>query len=1444
MKTIQGVVLTWQFTNPSNDVKLEGVDQEKGYFHYFRGNDTSRHYVDIPIFREIAYRGLWSGIDLVIQGNKERIKFDWLLQPGSRVEDIRFICKGSDAVRLNDSGELLFCTPYGELTDLKPIAFQEINGNKKILECRYVLIESTGNSWTIGYELTEEYDGDHPLVIDPAIIYSTFLGGSGFEEGLAIAVDDFGHAYVTGSTTSTNFPLTPGAFQTTMAGVEDVFVTKLNQTGTGLLYSTYLGGSSLDSGSGIAVDHSGYAYVTGFTLSADFPTTPGVIGPVLSGTSDGFVTKLGPDGNFLVYSTYLGGSGSDDGIAIAVDDSGNAYITGQTDSADFPTTPGSFMPTNSATVPIGFVTKLNATGTALVYSTYLGGNGTTNGNGIAVDTAGNAFVAGQTVARNFPTTPGAYQITLAGGIDAFATKLNAAGSALIYSTLLGGSQNDDAEDIAIDDAGNAYVVGHTSSANYPTTPGALVILGGSQEVFVTKLNPTGTSLIYSSVFGGNAVDTPYAIAVDDNRRAYVTGATVSSNFPVTPDAFQPSRPGSTDAFISVLDPTGSYLEYSTYLGGSASSDAARGIAVDHQHNIYVAGTTFSFDFPTTPGVFQPFLNVIDAFVTKFGEEAVLFVNKFSDRFEVRPGEVVFFFIEISNGPVPLSNIAIDDPMLGFFTVFPELPPFHSTGFQLEFVVPPDTPPGPIVNTVFVKADQLRDPIVAEAVVIVTENPILAATKSVTPSAAKPGETVIFHISITNHGNVELANVRLIDPLLGLDQTIGNIPVGGSINIDWPFEIPLDAQVGFTIANVLQISADNLPQPERVGTVVEVLPAPRLSLEKSADRIVVLPGETLNFSVTLTNSGNIALTNITVTDDLAGFSFDIPSLAAGQTESFQLPFLVPLEVPPRVYTNTAMAISDQTAPVYDTADVTVLAAPQIGIRKLPELSSVSPGQTFTYTIVLNNIGNVPLTAIHLVDSLLGVDLAAENLAVGGRHEFHFPYTVPQDTLVGTELINELTVRTSEAGTQQVIASVTVVGTGLSLSKTADRALAAPGETVNYTLSIENLTVLPQTNLALNDPLLGISETVASLAAGATITRSGSYTVPAVAVNGSVIVNTFTAASDQTPLQEAAADVVVRTDPDATTTLAVKKLPDRNVAAPGETIRYTVEITNTGANPATNVTVFDSLTGTQNTIAVIAPGETALAEYTFPVSSTALQGTVFANRVTVDWLERPEDTLPVQSEARVVVGLPATLLELIVEAAPPVAKPGDTVSKIIRITNKSDRVLTNIRGIDLLVRFNTVIPVLAPGENRVFTLPFTIPADTVGGTTFLNNVAVFSNQSPLQQAAVVITAQALPSAVLTETVNRPEGSPGDTVIFTIRLRNTGNVGLLNTRLTAPLLHFQFFEPNFEVGADEIIRIPYVLPETDEDIVITSPVTVVADNITSLHASASVRVIVEEE
>ena len=660
--------------NKNPEIIAEGM--QEGKINYFIGKDPEEWKTSISTYQSVVYKDIYENIDMKFYGNNRQMEYDIIVKPGADVSAVQISYEGTEGLNITEDGRMDIALKEGKVIQNKPYCYQEINGERVDVEGQFKIINNNleidklvnlesgsedlnvqvqnpdsdtvsqnalpslpagmltpcptdsrrANSKLYAYSFdVASYDKDYPLYIDPVLEYSTFIGGTDSDSGASIAVDSSGNAYVTGSTQSTDFPTTTGAFDMSGDSRYDIFVTKLNAAGTGLIYSTFIGGTTQDRGSSIAVDSNGNAYLTGHTLSSDFPVTAGAFQAVLNGTGssfDSYVTKLNATGTDLIYSTYLGGSAQDVGSSIAIDTAGNAYVTGNTQSSDFPTTTGAYSEVHIGVTEDVFVTKLNTTGTSLVYSTFLAGNFIDTGKAIAVDTNGNAYITGNTWSTDFPTTVGAFDVSYSGGDhDAFATKLLPDGSALAYSTLLGGSDKDHGNSIAVDINGNAYVTGASNSADFPTTTGAFdTSHNGNYDAFVTKLLPDGTGLGYSTFIGGTTTitisDWGTDIVVDGSGSAYVTGFT-GADFPTTPDAFDATANGNNDAFVTKLLPNGSGLDYSSFFGGSGS-DKGYGIALDGLGGVYITGIAGS-GFPTTSGAFDGKNNgVNDVFVVKLG----------------------------------------------------------------------------------------------------------------------------------------------------------------------------------------------------------------------------------------------------------------------------------------------------------------------------------------------------------------------------------------------------------------------------------------------------------------------------------------------------------------------------------------------------------------------------------------------------------------------------------------------------------------------------------------------------------------------------------------------------------------------------------------------------------------------------------------------------------
>lgn len=576
--------LTGARTNPM----LTGERELATRSHYLRGTDRAAWRTGIPHYSAVRYAEVYHGIDLVFRGSGPQLEYDFVVSPGGNPNRIRMRFRGGET-RLGAAGELIVRTARGALVHKAPVIYQEIEGKRKRVAGRYVRRGSD-----IGFAV-DAYDRTLPLVIDPILAYTTFLGGTSYDEGLAIAVDSTG-TYVAGETFSVAFPgVGSGSIKSTMESAE-AFVTKLNPSGTAILYSTYLGGIARDGATGIAVDASGNAYVTGGT-NGGFPIVGNAVQPKAPGHDSIFVAKINPTGSAILFSTYLGTGGA---TSIAVDSGANAYVAGWTTATIPGVTAASAQPAPGGSRD-GFIAKLNANGSAILYATYVGGTAIDEANGIAVDAGGNAYVCGSTNSPSLPkATPGAMQPANAGNFDAFVAKIDPAGAAFLFSTFYGGKSTDLCSDIALDASGNAHFTGITSSTPLPgiaATSAQPARGGGSDDAFVAKINASGTAVQYATYVGGSGRDSGNAIAVDPAGRAHVAGHTESTDFPgVTAASVQPAHAGLTDAFAITLDAAGSAFDRSTYVGGAAN-DYAYAVAVDSAGNAAIAGTTYSTSLP-------------------------------------------------------------------------------------------------------------------------------------------------------------------------------------------------------------------------------------------------------------------------------------------------------------------------------------------------------------------------------------------------------------------------------------------------------------------------------------------------------------------------------------------------------------------------------------------------------------------------------------------------------------------------------------------------------------------------------------------------------------------------------------------------------------------------------------------------------------------------------
>lgn len=613
--------LTIAFAGASQAPTLSFEERLPGYSHFLVGAEKNKWVRDIPGSARIRYENLYPGIDLVGYGKNGSLEYDFVVSPQADPARIVLELAGANRVELDPAGNLHIETPHGTLIQHQPTIYQSVSDRRQEISGRYrVRALASSGTFRVTFDL-DSYDTGLPLVIDPVVKYATFLGGDGENAACAVAIDSDGNCYVAGTTSALLFPgvTSPRPNQ----GGFDIFVSKLNPTGSSVVFTTFLGGGFDDEAESIAVDTTGAVVVVGTTRSPDFPLEK----PIQSKfggfpdavSSDAFITRLTPDGNALEMSSFLGGSAQDAGYGVALDRQHQVYIVGVTQSADFPVV-RAVQPAFS-NLTDAFVAKINAAGTQLVYATYLGGVDFDAGYAIAADAVGNAYLTGSTAsnAQTFPAVP-AFTIPFGGVTDAFVAKINPTGSKLEFCRYFGGSEFDSGEGIAVDPAGNVYVAGETRSPRLPVVHPVQDTFLGATDGFVAKFDPTGLKTNFLTYLGGRNTDQVQALAIDPSGTVYVAGKTQSGDFPlVEPTQINPDDLN-FNGFVTRIDPIQGRLLFSTFIGGTAS-DEVTALAVDAKANIVLAGNTVSVNFPTVDPLQPEFCGDTSAFIARI--DAVL-----------------------------------------------------------------------------------------------------------------------------------------------------------------------------------------------------------------------------------------------------------------------------------------------------------------------------------------------------------------------------------------------------------------------------------------------------------------------------------------------------------------------------------------------------------------------------------------------------------------------------------------------------------------------------------------------------------------------------------------------------------------------------------------------------------------------------------------------------
>ena len=664
----------------SGETVLNGTRRLDGVSNYYAGNDPSQWRIAAPQFGAVEYSGLYPGVDAVFYGTPRELEFDFVVAPGADPGLIQLHFSGA-AVKLDGHGDLVAVLSGQEVRLQRPVIYQTVTGSHVRIEGEFIL---RGN--TVAFQIGT-YDRSLPLVIDPILLYASYLGGAAADAINAVAVDASGNVVIAGATQSTNFPLQDPA-QGSNRGGPDAFISKLTPTGHALLYSTYFGGAGSEEFTAIAIDSTGSAWAVGFTNSANFPLLSPLQGQgSINPGFDATVSRFSP-GGILQFSTFFGGNADEAARAIALDAT-SAYIVGDTFSTNLPigisAQPnfGGGVPASCPALITGqamggdaFVLKLSAAGSFLQYATYLGGSGCEAGRSVAVDSAGNAYVTGATNSANFPTlTP--LQATLGGGTcapfgggastpcpDAFVAKVNSGGSALLYSTYLGGNNLDDGAAIAVDADSNVYLTGDTQSPNFPIAAAHDSSLSGNTDAFVSKLNTAGSALILSTFLGGSGADHGRALKLDSARRIFLAGYTNSGDFPKASE-LKSALAGGFDLFAATFRASGASLDFSSFYGGPGD-EQGRGLALDASGNLWVAGSTQSNAFPVLAALQQASAGAMDGVLLKTGPVAVggvpvinaggIVNNASFAQGSVAPGSIAAIFgSNLTNGASLLSS---------------------------------------------------------------------------------------------------------------------------------------------------------------------------------------------------------------------------------------------------------------------------------------------------------------------------------------------------------------------------------------------------------------------------------------------------------------------------------------------------------------------------------------------------------------------------------------------------------------------------------------------------------------------------------------------------------------------------------------------------------------------------------------------------------------------
>lgn len=871
----QPLSTTLQFTllGAAQNLTAIGEDPQSGRVNYFIGKEPSKWLTNVPTYARVRYKNVYPGIDLVYYGNHQQLEYDFAISPGADPGQIQFEITGASQISLDAEGNLILQTSVGEFHFQSPVVYQESTGLQVPVSGSYVLIDPTH----FGFQVAR-YDPTKPLVIDPVLVYSTYLGGSASDQPTGIAVDSTGNVYVAGYTSSANFLLTTIGAPSTNAN--HAFVAKLDPTGSSLVYADYVGGNGEDYGVGLALDSASNVYLTGSTTSSNFPVVD-AYQAVEPGSYSGFVTKISVDGSSLLYSTYLGGNGFDQPAGIAVDTLGEAYVAGGTTSQNFPVInayqAAALANQGGLYGNYGFLTKFAANGSSLIYSTFFAGN--TNivqncGNpcwptpysavsAVALDANGSFYVTGTTNTSNFPVTSGAYltsNSTQPDGTIGFVSKFMSSGN-LDYSTYFYSSSGTPIGigAITVDGSGSAYIAGTVSSdGTFPITTTNICDPGvygfACSYAFVTKFDPTASTLSYSTFLGSNNFADPQSIAVDSSNNAYVVANTLSPAF-VTNNGIEGYTNGNGENLLLVeIDASATTELFATYLGGS-NNDSASGITLGADGSIYVVGSTDSVDFPVTQGAFQNVLGGgTDAFVVKIGPNSAPAVAVTPNLLQypaqalssTSPAQNVLLR-NMGSATLSISSIATSGDFAETDNCGTSVPVASNCTFSIAFT---PTAVGPRSGAVLIQDDAAGAPHVVTLSGVGTGPVALLTPASLTFPGQQVGTSGAAQmVSLTNSGNAAL-NITGIQATGDYTQA-SNCPAQLAPNSSCSINITFSPTVAGTRAGTLSVSDNAVGSPQATNLTGS---GSDFSLTSSPGSATVKAGSTANYNLTVSPVG--------------------------------------------------------------------------------------------------------------------------------------------------------------------------------------------------------------------------------------------------------------------------------------------------------------------------------------------------------------------------------------------------------------------------------------------------------------------------------------------------------------------------------------------------------------------------------------------------------------